>query len=146
MKAFGDRKMRKWPRRAKRPAAIAAAVVCGALLAPAVAQSPSLAMLDGFSPGQWQLRYRDGSPPKKICIRSGRELIQLRHPRNDCSRYVVEDGASEVTVQYTCKGSNYGRTSIRRESGSLAQVESQGIAGGLPFQFTAEARRVGACN
>ncbi len=125
--------------------ALTAAMVGGAALAPAAAQAPSLAMLDGLSPGQWQLRYRDGSPPRTICMKSGRELIQLRHPRNNCSRYVVEDGASEVTVQYTCKGSNYGRTSIRRETGSLAQVESQGIAGGLPFQFSAEARRTGAC-
>jgi hypothetical protein len=146
MKTFGGRKMRNMAKAAARPAALVAAMVAGAVLAPVAAQAPSLAMLDGLSPGQWQLRFRDGSPPKKICITSGRQLIQLRHPRNDCSRYVVEDGASEVTVQYTCKGSNYGRTSIRRESGSLAQVESQGIAGGLPFQFTAEARRVGACN
>ncbi len=137
--------MRKMGKAVLGPAALTAAGMFGALLVPAAAQAPGLAMLDGLSPGQWQLRYRDGSPPKKICIRTGRELIQLRHPRNDCSRYVVEDGASEVTVQYTCKGSNYGRTSIRRESGSLAQVESQGIAGGLPFQFTAEARRTGAC-
>lgn len=137
--------MRKMGKAAVGPA-MTAAVAFGALMAPAAAQAPGLAMLDGLSPGQWQLRFRDGSPPKKICIRNGRELIQLRHPRNDCSRYVVEDGASEVTVQYTCKGSNYGRTSIRRESASLAQVESQGIAGGLPFQFSAEARRTGACS
>lgn len=137
--------MRKMGKAALGPA-MTAAVAFGALMAPAAAQAPGLAMLDGLSPGQWQLRFRDGSPPKKICIRNGRELIQLRHPRNDCSRYVVEDGASEVTVQYTCKGSNYGRTSIRRESASLAQVESQGIAGGLPFQFSAEARRTGACS
>ena len=137
--------MRKMGKAALGPA-ITAAIAFGALMVPAAAQAPGLAMLDGLSPGQWQLRFRDGSPPKKICIRNGRELIQLRHPRNDCSRYVVEDGASEVTVQYTCKGSNYGRTSIRRESASLAQVESQGIAGGLPFQFSAEARRTGACS
>jgi hypothetical protein len=59
---------------------------------------------------------------------------------------VVEDGNEEVTVQYTCRGSNYGRTNIRRESNVLAQVDSQGIANGLPFQFSAEARRTGSCN
>jgi hypothetical protein len=28
---------------------------------------------------------------------------------------------------------------------SLVQIETQGIAHGLPFSFTAEARRVGVC-
>ncbi len=111
----------------------------------AAAQSPSLSMLDRLEPGQWQLRFRDGSPAQQICVKNGRELIQLRHQSSKCSRYVIEDGRDEVTVQYTCRGANYGRTSIRRETGSLAQVESQGIAGGLPFQFTAEARRTGTC-
>ena len=58
---------------------------------------------------------------------------------------MVEDAAGEVTVQYSCPGDGYGRTNIRRESGSLVQIESQGIADGRPFQFTAEARRTGAC-
>jgi len=111
----------------------------------AAAQSSSLSMLDRLDAGQWQLRFRDGSPAQQICVRNGRELIQLRHQNSKCSRYVIEDGRDEVTVQYTCRGANYGRTSIRRETGSLAQVESQGIAGGLPFQFTAEARRTGTC-
>lgn len=135
--------MLKSPIAAWRPIAIIAGLTAG--ISAAAAQSPSLAMFDRLDPGQWQLRFRDGSPAQRICIRNGRELIQLRHPNSKCSRYVIEDGRDEVTVQYTCRGSNYGRTSIRRETGSLAQIESQGIAGGLPFQFTAEARRTGNC-
>ena len=71
--------------------------------------------------------------------------MQLRHAGSACSRFVVEDAADKVTVQYTCKGNGYGRTSIRRETSTLVQIESQGIQGGLPFQFKAEARRTGAC-
>ena len=93
----------------------------------AAAQSPSLSMLDRLEPGQWQLRFRDGSPAQQICVRTGRELIQLRHQNSKCSRYVIEDGRDEVTIQYTCRGANYGRTSIRRETGSLAQVEKQAL-------------------
>ena len=130
-----------------RSAAIAAGIPLMFLLAPAAAQAPGLAMLDGLDRGEWVVRFRDGTTSKRLCLKSGRELIQLRHTQPGCSRYVVEDGASAVTVQYTCKGSGYGRTSIRRETATLAQLDSQGIgADGLPFQFTAEARRVGACN
>lgn len=115
------------------------------LLSPAAAQGPSLAMLTGLDSGQWEVRFRDGSASRRVCVQSGMELIQLQHGGSGCSRFVVEDGANAVTVQYTCRGNGYGRTSVRRESTSLVQIDSQGIAGGLPFEFSAEARRVGAC-
>ena len=111
---------------------------------PALAQA-SLAMLDTLDHGGWEIRYREGSGDRKVCVRTGRELIQLRHHQNGCNRFVVEDGAREVTVQYTCRGNGYGRTSIRRESGALVQIDSQGIADGKPFQLSAEARRTGSC-
>lgn len=113
--------------------------------APALAQA-SLAMLDSLDKGSWELRFRDGSTARKVCVRSGREFIQLRHRGSGCNRFVVEDGAREVTIQYTCRGNGYGRTSIRKETGSLVQIDSQGIADGKPFEFSAEARRTGACN
>ena len=112
---------------------------------PAAAQSDSLSMLTGLTKGEWTIKHRDGSADRKICVESGQELIQLRHDDSDCSRFVVEDGANKVTVQYTCPGNGYGRTNIRKETGTLVQIESQGIASGLPFQFAAEARRTGSC-
>lgn len=120
---------------------------CGglALFGPALAQNSALEMLSRLDRGQWELRFRDGSSARRLCLRSGYELIQLRHPNGKCNRFVVEDGSNAVTVQYTCRGNGYGRTSVRRETGSLVQIESQGIEGGAPFQFSAEARRVGAC-
>jgi hypothetical protein len=113
--------------------------------APALAQA-SLAMLDSLDKGGWELRYRDGSTARKVCLRSGHEFIQLRHRGSGCNRFVVEDGAREVTIQYTCRGNGYGRTSIRKETASLVQIDSQGIADGKPFEFSAEARRTGACS
>lgn len=115
------------------------------LALPAAAQTDSLAMLGGLTKGEWTIKHRDGSQDRKICVKTGQELIQLRHNEAGCSRFVVEDGTNKVTVQYTCPGNGYGRTNIRKENGSLVQIESQGIASGLPFQFAAEARRTGSC-
>jgi len=120
--------------------------LAASLMLPAAAQAPALAMLDGLDRGEWELKFRDGGDSQKICLRTGLELIQIRHPDRSCSRIVVEDGAQEVTVQYTCRGQGYGRTNIRRETNSLVQIEGQGIAGTRHFQFTAEARRTGACD
>jgi hypothetical protein len=123
----------------------AAGLTFGALVAPAVAKAPELAMLDGLAGGSWELYDRDANSRDKICVRGGRDLIQIRHRAVQCSRYVVEDGPKSVVVQYTCPGDGYGRTSIRRETGQLVQIDSQGIENGMPFHLTAEARRVGAC-
>lgn len=128
-----------------RSIAIAAGFYAAGLLTPAAAQAPSLAMLTGLADGKWEVRPRDGSAVRRVCVRSGLELIQLQHGQASCSRFVVEDDPDAVTVQYTCRGNGYGRTTVRRETASLVQIDSQGIAGGLPFQFSAEARRVGAC-
>jgi hypothetical protein len=122
-----------------------AALASAVLALPSAAQAPTLAMLDRLDRGAWMIRFRGSGEQRTVCLRTGRELIQLRHAGPTCSRYIVEDGAGQVTVQYSCTGNGYGRTSIRRESGTLAQIESQGIADGKPFQFTAEARRTGAC-
>lgn len=112
----------------------------------AEAQRRPLTMLDRLADGRWELRIRgDRNQVERICLHSGRNLIQLRHPEQTCDRLVVEDSDFSVTVQYTCRGRGYGRTHIRRESDSLIQIDSQGIAGGLPFEFSAEGRRIGDC-
>ncbi|MBI1402935.1 MAG: hypothetical protein GC147_06960 [Porphyrobacter sp.] len=112
---------------------------------PVSAQGDGLAMLASLTKGEWTIKQRGGAAARKICVKSGQELIQLMHTESGCSRFVVEDGAAKVTVQYTCPGNGYGRTSIRRETSGLVQIESQGIHAGLPFQVTAEARRTGQC-
>lgn len=115
------------------------------LAAPGLAQGNGLAMLGTLTKGEWTVKQRGGAPDRKICVRSGAELIQIKHRDSGCNQFVVEDGAARVTVQYTCTSNGYGRTSIRRETGSLVQMESQGIHDGMPFQVIAEARRTGTC-
>ena len=127
---------------------LAAAVIGGAagFAAPLVAQRPAMAMLSELERGSWEIRTREaGGRTERICLRDARRLIQLRHPADTCETVVVRDTPGEVTVQYTCRGKGYGRTEIRRESNRLVQIDSQGIADGLPFAFAAEARRVGDC-
>lgn len=128
---------------------VMAALLLAALgISPAAGQRRPLTMLDQLVDGRWELRLRGGDrrQVERICLRDGRGLIQLRHPEQPCDRLVVEDSPSSVTVQYTCRGRGYGRTHIRMESDQLVQLESQGIAGGLPFDFAAEGRRVGSCD
>lgn len=110
------------------------------------AQKVPLAMLDRLQAGQWEVRDRDPAGARdRICISNGRSLVQIRHMTDTCRRFVVEDGADAVTVHYTCPGNGYGQTRIRFENEQLVQLETQGIAKGLPFQINAEVRRTGGC-
>jgi hypothetical protein len=113
--------------------------------APFAVSAADLDMLDSLTKGAWTLRIRDDGSEQRLCVRDGRELIQLRHQQAGCSRFVVEDSPDEVVVQYTCRGNGYGRTSIRRESNGLVQLRSQGIIDGAPFAISGEGRHSGSC-
>lgn len=112
---------------------------------PVAAQAPTLAMLDMLERGQWQFTSRDGGPARAICLGDARALVQLRHDRPGCTRHIVEDTPSSVTVSYACGAEGYGRTTIRRETNRLVQVETQGVVRGAPFSDSYEGRRIGPC-
>ena len=123
---------------------LVACALAGASAVPA--QAPSLAMLDRLEKGNWQLRERgqDGAP-RTMCLGDARRMIQIEHPRANCSRYIIEDTPNSVTVHYTCPGAGHGRTTIRSETNRLVQIDTQGIADGKPFSQAIEARRAGGC-
>lgn len=110
------------------------------------AQGVQLAMLDRLTPGLWEIRMREGGQTERLCLDDGRRLIQLRHPNLACRQFVVEDAPAAVTVHYTCAGQGTGRTRLRFETPRLVQIESTGFASRLPFDFAAEARRIGDCS
>lgn len=114
--------------------------------APAAGQRQALVMVDRIQAGQWELVARDGSRAKeRVCLRDGHRLIQWRHPGSACEWLIVDDSVTQATVQYTCRGQGFGRTSIRMETSRLFQMQTQGIANGLPFDFAAEGRYIGPC-
>ncbi|SNS41071.1 DUF3617 domain-containing protein [Sphingopyxis indica] len=124
--------------------ALGALIGAGSVAAPA--QAPSLAMLDRLEKGRWELTERGQQKPlQTMCLGDARKMIQIHHPRGECSRYVIEDRPDSVTVHYTCPGAGHGRTTIRAETNRLVQIDTQGIAGGKPFSQAIEARRVGPC-
>lgn len=102
-------------------------------------------LLAGIRDGEWEVRTRGVSIAQRLCVKNGYALIQLRHPGKICERIVLERTRDSVLVQYTCKGSGFGRTRMRRETPQLVQLETQGVADGFPFDYAAEGRWVGEC-
>lgn len=109
------------------------------------ARAPQPAALARLAPGAWLLRDADDGSQRELCVRDGRELLQLQHEGIVCSRFVIEDLPARATVHYTCPAAGHGRTSVSVVTPRSARIETQGIAGGLPFERSFEARRTGEC-
>jgi hypothetical protein len=105
----------------------------------------SLAALSAIEGGEWVLKSKGTGDTKSMCLGDSKALLQLRHGRATCSRFVIANDPKSTTVHYTCPGQGHGRTTIRVETPRLIQIESQGIANNAPFQILYEGRRTGAC-
>ncbi len=110
------------------------------------ADAPQTSVLATIEPGQWQLTDTDSDAGRSLCVRDPRVLLQLGHPgTTQCSRFVVSQSPRELTVHYTCPGAGHGRTTVGLVTPRSIKLETQGIAGGLPFQQNYAARRTGDC-
>ena len=115
----------------------------------AYAQGGDLSLLDTLERGMWQFRSIGGSasapPVGQLCVGDVSRLTQLQHGTTPCEQYVVRSLPNSVTVSYSCKGQGQGLTTIRKESGKLIQIQSQGIRNNAPFSFSVEGRKTVAC-
>lgn len=110
------------------------------------APTPTMKALHQLEPGQWELRERGaGGEIRRLCAADLEQLLQFRHGRASCKRFIVSDTLRELVVTYDCGVSGSGRTALRVETARLAQIQAQGIADGAPFDMAVEARRVGIC-
>jgi hypothetical protein len=116
--------------------------------AAALAQDNDLSLLESLEHGLWQLRAvggTSGAAIDKLCVGDPTRLTQIQHGNTPCTRYVVKSTPNMVVVSYTCRGQGQGLTTIRKETGKLIQIQSQGIQNNSPFSFSVEGRRAGAC-
>lgn len=130
-------------------AALALLSVSAAAGATAYAQGTDLSLLESLDKGLWQLRAvgggNSGAAIDKLCVGDAARLTQIQHGETPCTRYVVRSSPTSVTVSYSCRGQGQGLTTIRKESGRLIQIQSQGIKNNAPFSFSVEGRRAGTC-
>ena len=122
--------------------AILAALICGSA---ALAATKPSALAQAHS-GQWEL---DGLPtskaPVKQCVADLKQLLTLEHRGARCKETVLSDDGTQLKVQFTCPGGSFGTTSLRVITPRSLRIETQGIAGGGPYGYVVQARRVGEC-
>jgi hypothetical protein len=124
----------------------AGVVLLGAALAPVGDDKVKLTALGSLEPGLWQLRELDGDgAPQSLCAGDLAALMRTEHPNAPCTSTVIADEPKSATIHYSCAAQGFGRTSLRVETSKLAKIDTQGIAGNVPFAHRLLARHVGAC-
>jgi hypothetical protein len=115
----------------------------------AFVQNERMDFLQSIERGMWQLRAIGGGSSNalasQLCVADPKQLVQIQHGATACSHFVVRSTPNTVTISYSCKGAGQGLTTIRKESGRLIHIQSQGIKNSAPFSFSVEGRRAGVC-
>jgi hypothetical protein len=102
--------------------------------------------LANAEPGLWELTGVPGAKtPVRQCVAHLAALAQYEHRAKSCTPSTVSDNGKVTVINYTCAGSDFGRTSIKVVTPRNLRIETQGISDGLPFAYAIEARRVGEC-
>ena len=97
-------------------------------------------------PGLWELSGLQGTKaPARLCIADLSQLAQVEHRGRSCKPKAIRGDSNSATFTYECSAKDFGSTDIDFVTPRSFRIVSQGIAGGLPFAHTVQARRIGDC-
>jgi hypothetical protein len=112
----------------------------------AAAPEASSSALSRLETGQYALTIVGSTAPARlVCLADAAMLVQLQHPGTPCSRLIVADAPDSTTINYSCASGGHGRTVVTITTPRSFDLQTQGIAGGAPFDLDYQGRRVGAC-
>lgn len=125
-------------------ARISSSILLGAAAALAAAAPPSA--LSQAQPGLWEISGAPGSSvPVRQCVAEIATLARFEHRASSCSAKVLADGASSTAIDYSCGGAGFGHSQIDVLTPRSLRISTQGISGGLPFNYVLQAHRVDDC-
>ncbi len=111
-----------------------------------LAAAAPVALFAKSQPGIWELSGMQGARgPERICVADLAQLAQVEHRGRGCKQKPIRETAASVTFTYECSAKDFGRSEVYFVTPRNFKIVSQGIAGGLPFSHTVQARRLGDC-
>lgn len=124
--------------------ALAIGLASAAVLLVGAGQRPrALAPTSG---GIWEISGIPGADgPVRQCVADTAVLARIEHRGQNCTQVMIEDNPSTTVIHYTCPRGGFGRTEMTLITPRSLRIATQGISNNLPFNFVAQARRVGAC-
>jgi hypothetical protein len=118
--------------------------VIGAAFLLAGAQQPSV--FAQVQPGLWEISGAPGAKvPLRQCVADIAALARFEHRTSACTARIITDSASSAHVEYSCGGAGFGQSQVELLTPRSLRISTQGISGGLPFNYVLQARRVDDC-
>lgn len=97
-------------------------------------------------PGLWEISGAPGSSaPVRQCIAEIAALARFEHRAHACSSRVLRAGETFTAIDYSCGGAGFGHSEIAVLTPRSLRISTQGISGGLPFNYVLQAHRVDDC-
>jgi hypothetical protein len=97
-------------------------------------------------PGLWEISGAPGArAPLRQCVGDVAALARFEHRSSNCTAKVLKDGGSSTLIEYSCGGAGFGHSEIDVITPRSLRISTQGISGGLPFNYVLQARRVDDC-
>ena len=102
--------------------------------------------LSQVQPGLWEISGAPGtSAPVRQCIADLATLARFEHRASNCTAKVSKTAATLEAIDYTCGGGEFGHSEIDVITPRSLRISTQGISGGLPFNYVLQARRLDDC-
>src|SRR5690349_7276440 len=121
-----------------------AAGTAAAALSPSSAQQPS--MLAQVQAGLWEVSGVPGrTGPVRQCVTDLMMLARFEHRAANCSVRVLKNAGTHAAVEYSCGSAGFGHSDIELITPRSMRISTQGISGGLPFNYVLQARRIADC-
>ena len=115
----------------------------GALALTAAQPLPTLAETQ---PGLWEISGAPGAKlPARQCVTNVTALARFEHRTKACSAKVLKSAGSRTSIEYSCGGAGFGHSEVDVITPRSLRISTQGISGGLPFNYVLQARRVDDC-
>lgn len=96
--------------------------------------------------GMWEISGIPGtSGPVRQCVADTAVLARIEHRGRNCTQLMIEDNPTTAVIHYTCPRGGFGRSEMTLITPRSLRIHTQGISNNLPFNFVAQARRVGSC-
>jgi hypothetical protein len=109
------------------------------------AQQP--AVFAQSQPGLWEITGAPGAKaPYRQCLADVALLARFEHRTRSCTAKVLKASGSMTQIEYSCGGAGFGHSEIEVLTPRSLKISTQGISGGLPFNYVLQARRVDDCS
>jgi hypothetical protein len=121
-------------------------LACSAIAAVVIAAEPP-PMLAQAQPGLWEVSGAPGlRAPVRQCVADIETLVRFEHRSSNCTSKITKQSGSTAKVDYSCGAAGFGHTEVIALTPRSLRIATQGISGGLPFNYVVQARRVDDCS